>query len=87
MVRSNPACSGQAAPRYARLARRLRCCWARGKGSGKSGGEAASRGRKRARREALRRTLERRPELLESADLSDEDRRWLAELGWNPKGN
>jgi len=38
------------------------------------------------RREALRRTLERRPELLESADLSDEDRRWLAELGWKPKG-
>ena len=32
------------------------------------------------RREALRRTLERRPDLLESADLSDDDRRELARL-------
>lgn len=32
------------------------------------------------RREALRRTLERRPDLLESADLSVEDRRFLDEL-------
>jgi tRNA (guanine37-N1)-methyltransferase len=33
------------------------------------------------RREALRRTLERRPDLLEAASLSDEDRRTLAGLG------
>ena len=32
------------------------------------------------RREALRRTLERRPDLLEHADLTDEDRRVLDEL-------
>jgi tRNA (guanine37-N1)-methyltransferase len=32
------------------------------------------------RRETLRRTLERRPDLLESADLSNEDRRMLDEL-------
>jgi len=32
------------------------------------------------RREQLRRTLERRPELLETAPLTDEDRRYLAEL-------
>jgi tRNA (guanine37-N1)-methyltransferase len=32
------------------------------------------------RREALRRTFERRPDLLESAELSDADRVWLAEL-------
>ena len=32
------------------------------------------------RREALRRTLERRPDLLETADLSDDDRRFLDEL-------
>jgi tRNA (guanine37-N1)-methyltransferase len=32
------------------------------------------------RREALRRTLERRPDLLETADLSDEDRVLVAEL-------
>jgi tRNA (guanine37-N1)-methyltransferase len=32
------------------------------------------------RREALRRTLERRPDLLEAASLSDEDRRILADL-------
>jgi tRNA (guanine37-N1)-methyltransferase len=33
------------------------------------------------RREALRRTLERRPDLLEAADLSDDDRHTLDELG------
>ena len=33
------------------------------------------------RRESLRRTLERRPDLLESAELSSEDRRILRELG------
>ena len=32
------------------------------------------------RREALRRTLERRPDLLESAPLTDADREWLEEL-------
>lgn len=32
------------------------------------------------RREALRRTLERRPDLLEVATLSDEDRRFIAQL-------
>ena len=32
------------------------------------------------RREALRRTLKRRPDLLKSAELSEEDRRWLEEL-------
>lgn len=32
------------------------------------------------RREALRRTLHSRPDLLETAPLSDDDRRWLAEL-------
>lgn len=32
------------------------------------------------RRESLRRTLERRPDLLEAADLSDEERAWLEEL-------
>lgn len=36
---------------------------------------------KARREEALRRTLERRPGLLESADLSDEDRRFLRKLG------
>jgi tRNA (guanine37-N1)-methyltransferase len=34
------------------------------------------------RREALRRTLARRPELLESADLTPADRIFLAGLGW-----
>ncbi len=39
----------------------------------------------RARREeSLRRTLERRPELLDEADLTEEDRRFLRRLGWNP---
>ena len=32
------------------------------------------------RREALRRTLRWRPDLLEGADLTEQDRRWLAEL-------
>ncbi|MBC7315026.1 MAG: tRNA (guanosine(37)-N1)-methyltransferase TrmD [Chloroflexi bacterium] len=32
------------------------------------------------RREALRRTLERRPDLLEKANLSDQDRRWVEAL-------
>lgn len=32
------------------------------------------------RREALRKTLLRRPELLETAPLTDDERRWLAEL-------
>lgn len=32
------------------------------------------------RREAIRRTLQRRPDLLERAELSDEDRAWLAAL-------
>jgi len=36
------------------------------------------------RREALRRTLERRPELLRTASLSEEDLRWLAELDEEP---
>jgi tRNA (guanine37-N1)-methyltransferase len=34
------------------------------------------------RREALRRTLERRPDLLATAQLSDEDREYLRRLGW-----
>jgi tRNA (guanine37-N1)-methyltransferase len=38
----------------------------------------------RARREeSLRRTLERRPDLLETAELSREDLQFLKELGWN----
>jgi tRNA (guanine37-N1)-methyltransferase len=42
----------------------------------------------RARREeSLRRTLERRPDLLESAELSAEDRRYLRGLGWNPRAS
>ncbi len=32
------------------------------------------------RREALRRTLARRPDLLAAAPLTEEERRWLAEL-------
>jgi len=32
------------------------------------------------RREALRRTLERRPDLLDEAELSEQDKAWLAEL-------
>ncbi|HSN82284.1 MAG TPA: tRNA (guanosine(37)-N1)-methyltransferase TrmD [Polyangiales bacterium] len=35
------------------------------------------------RRESLLRTLERRPDLLEAADLSDEERAWLDELRRN----
>ena len=31
-------------------------------------------------KEAIRRTLERRPDLLEQADLSKEERKWLAEI-------
>ena len=42
------------------------------------------------RRESLRRTLERRPDLLHSADLTDDDRRFIAELreaqGWDEQG-
>ncbi len=34
------------------------------------------------RRESLRRTLERRPDLLASGDLSDDDREYLWSLGW-----
>ncbi|RME39773.1 MAG: tRNA (guanosine(37)-N1)-methyltransferase TrmD [Deltaproteobacteria bacterium] len=34
------------------------------------------------RREQLRRTLARRPELLAAADLDEDDRAWLVELGW-----
>ncbi len=36
------------------------------------------------RREAFRRTLERRPDLLRGRALSDEERRWLVELGGLP---
>ncbi len=32
------------------------------------------------RREQLRRTLQRRPDLLDSAELSEQDRRWLDEI-------
>ncbi len=32
------------------------------------------------RQESLRRTFERRPDLLETADLTDEEKRWLSEL-------
>ena len=38
------------------------------------------------RREALRRTLERRPDMLARAPLTEEDRRALAELGWEALG-
>lgn len=34
------------------------------------------------RRQSLRRTLERRPDLLARADLSDDDKDFLGELGW-----
>ncbi len=37
------------------------------------------------RRQALRRTLARRPELLERAELTPEDRAFLRELGWPPE--
>jgi tRNA (guanine37-N1)-methyltransferase len=35
------------------------------------------------RRMALKKTLENRPDLLEKIDISDEDRKILAELGWH----
>ena len=38
------------------------------------------------RRESLRRTLARRPDLLRTAELSAEDRDFLAELGYRPDG-
>ena len=34
------------------------------------------------RRQSLQRTLERRPDLLKKADLSEEDREFLREIGW-----
>ncbi len=39
------------------------------------------------RRQALRRTWERRPELLESAQLDDEERRYLRELNFQAKSS
>jgi tRNA (guanine37-N1)-methyltransferase len=42
--------------------------------------------RKWRRKEALRRTLLRRPDLLARADLSEEDRRLLAEVAKEEKG-
>ncbi len=36
------------------------------------------------RRESLRRTLASRPDLLETAELSDDDREFLRSLGWKP---
>ncbi|HIC87952.1 MAG TPA: tRNA (guanosine(37)-N1)-methyltransferase TrmD [Anaerolineae bacterium] len=36
------------------------------------------------RQQSLRRTLERRPDLLAHANLTDEDRAFLATLGWEP---
>jgi tRNA (guanine37-N1)-methyltransferase len=41
---------------------------------------------KARREEVLRRTLERRPDLLETAELSDDDRRYLRRLGWQGPG-
>jgi tRNA (guanine37-N1)-methyltransferase len=38
------------------------------------------------REQQLRKTLENRPDLLEQAELSDEDRRVLVALGWQPEG-
>jgi tRNA (guanine37-N1)-methyltransferase len=38
------------------------------------------------REQQLRKTLENRPDLLEGAELSDEDRRVLVDLGWRPGG-
>jgi len=32
------------------------------------------------RQEALKRTLQRRPDLLEKAELTDQERKWLVEL-------
>jgi len=37
------------------------------------------------RRESLRRTLERRPDLLASAHLTDDDLAMLSEMGWTPR--
>ncbi len=34
------------------------------------------------RRESLLRTLRQRPDLLQAAELSEEERRWLREMGW-----
>jgi tRNA (guanine37-N1)-methyltransferase len=39
--------------------------------------------RKWQRRDSLRKTLERRPDLLDSAPLTDEDKRILEEMGEN----
>ncbi|HUD56907.1 MAG TPA: tRNA (guanosine(37)-N1)-methyltransferase TrmD [Terracidiphilus sp.] len=38
------------------------------------------------REQQLRKTLANRPDLLEEAELSDEDRRMLVDLGWRPGG-
>jgi tRNA (guanine37-N1)-methyltransferase len=38
------------------------------------------------REQQLRKTLENRPDLLEQAELCDEDRRMLVDLGWRPSG-
>ena len=38
------------------------------------------------REQQLRKTLDNRPDLLEQAELSDEDRRVLVALGWQPGG-
>jgi tRNA (guanine37-N1)-methyltransferase len=38
------------------------------------------------REQQLRKTLENRPDLLDRAQLSDEDRRMLVDLGWRPGG-
>lgn len=39
------------------------------------------------RRESLRRTLERRPDLLQQAELSEQDREYLKGLGWSGRGD
>jgi tRNA (guanine37-N1)-methyltransferase len=39
------------------------------------------------RRAALAKTLANRPDLLAAADLSDDDREYLAELGWNQEAD
>jgi tRNA (guanine37-N1)-methyltransferase len=39
------------------------------------------------RRESLRRTLERRPDLLQQAELSEQDREYLKGLGWSGGGD
>ena len=38
------------------------------------------------RRQSLQRTLQRRPDLLKKADLSEEDREFLREIGWEGVG-